>query len=88
MFKQNSTNWKIVIWSVFTLFTMQAFVFITNGLAEDYLLANRTSGLAPLRVNFKLDGEKWSYQEEWNFGDGTVRVEKDPVYIYKKPGRY
>ncbi|MBN2089169.1 PKD domain-containing protein [candidate division KSB1 bacterium] len=88
MFKQNSTNSKIVIWSIITFFMMQAFVFFTNSVAEDYLLANRTSGLAPLRVNFKLDGEKWSYQEEWNFGDGTVKVEKDPVYVYKKPGRY
>jgi PKD repeat protein len=67
---------------------VQAFVFFTNSLAEDFLKANKTSGLAPLRVNFKLDGDKWSYREEWNFGDGSVVIEKDPVHIYKKPGRY
>nr|WP_233518337.1 ThuA domain-containing protein [Streptomyces corynorhini] len=54
--------------------------------------ANKTSGTAPLKVNFSSagtsdpDGDALSYA--WDFGDGGTSTEADPVYKYKKNGTY
>jgi len=50
--------------------------------------ANVTSGLAPLAVQFS-DGstgnpDVWA----WDFGDGGVSSEENPVHVYMNPGTY
>jgi PKD repeat protein len=54
------------------------------------ILADASSGTAPLSVNFKsliLD-EKGTPEYFWEFGDGNTSTEKDPTYVYKKEGTY
>jgi len=54
------------------------------------ILADASSGTAPLSVNFKsliLD-EKGTPEYLWEFGDGNTSTEKDPTYVYKKEGTY
>jgi PKD repeat protein len=53
------------------------------------LSANVTSGTLPLTILFsdKSSGgfpSSWS----WNFGDGTYSIERNPVHIYNKTGKY
>jgi glucose/arabinose dehydrogenase/type 1 glutamine amidotransferase len=54
--------------------------------------ANKTSGKAPLRVNFSsagstdADGDALTYA--WDFGDGGTSTEAEPSYAYKKNGTY
>ncbi len=47
-----------------------------------------TSGSVPLNVTFtdKSTGSPVSWN--WSFGDGTSSIEKNPVHIYSKTGRY
>ncbi len=51
-------------------------------------IANKTSGRAPLSVKFVdtsyLSPTNWS----WNFGDGNISHEMNPVYTYVTPGTY
>ena len=50
--------------------------------------ADKTEGGAPLNVNFidKSIGSPTSWQ--WNFGDGTISTETNPVHPYTTPGRF
>ncbi len=50
--------------------------------------ANRTSGAAPLVVQFtdKSSGVPTSWN--WNFGDGTSSINQSPVHEYSTPGVY
>ncbi|MCT9083385.1 PQQ-dependent sugar dehydrogenase [Streptomyces fulvoviolaceus] len=54
--------------------------------------ANRTSGQAPLRVQFSSegtsdqDGDALTYS--WDFGDGGTSTAANPSYKYKKNGTY
>ncbi|MFC3574165.1 PQQ-dependent sugar dehydrogenase [Streptomyces yaanensis] len=54
--------------------------------------ANRTSGQAPLRVQFSSegttdqDGDTLTYS--WDFGDGGTSTAANPTYKYKKNGTY
>ncbi|CCK26238.1 glycosyl hydrolase [Streptomyces davaonensis JCM 4913] len=54
--------------------------------------ANRTSGQAPLRVQFSSegttdqDGDALTYS--WDFGDGTTSTTADPTHRYRKNGTY
>lgn len=54
--------------------------------------ANKTSGTAPLRVQFSSegttdqDGDALTYS--WDFGDGGKSTAADPTYRYKKNGTY
>ncbi|NUP18633.1 MAG: carbohydrate-binding protein [Streptomyces sp.] len=54
--------------------------------------ASKTSGRAPLRVQFSSegttdqDGDALSYS--WDFGDGGKSTAADPTYRYKKNGTY
>jgi len=52
----------------------------------DFVIENQ-NGCAPLTVRFRnksVDAETY----RWDFGDGAVSEEKDPVYIYDEPGQY
>jgi PKD repeat protein len=50
--------------------------------------ANITSGKSPLAVQFRDtstgDPDDWS----WNFGDGGISAEQNPVHVYTSPGTY
>ncbi|MGD9936121.1 MAG: PKD domain-containing protein [Methanoregulaceae archaeon] len=49
--------------------------------------ANRTMGTAPLEVAFVANttgATSW----QWLFGDGGTSTERDPVHVYRAPGRY
>lgn len=54
--------------------------------------ADKTIGKTPFTVRFSadkskdFDGDDLGY--EWTFGDGEKSSEKNPTYIYKKPGEY
>jgi PKD repeat protein len=49
---------------------------------------NRTSGIAPLAVQFNdvssANPESWL----WDFGDNSTSIEKDPIHVYITPGTY
>ena len=51
-------------------------------------IANQTSGRRPLAISFSdrstLAPTNWS----WNFGDGSISYEKNPVHVYGIPGTY
>ena len=58
-----------------------------NPLEADFL-ANPTYGKAPLTVQF-TDCSKGAVQEwRWDFGDGGTAYEQNPIYVYKRPGKY
>jgi hypothetical protein len=50
--------------------------------------ANPTAGLVPLTVNFtdKSTGSITSW--EWDFGDGSTSIKKNPSHTYNNPGTY
>ncbi len=49
--------------------------------------ASTVSGVSPLTVQFN-DTSQGSISWEWDFGDGSVSYEKDPVHVYSSPGTY
>ncbi len=54
---------------------------------EASFFADVTSGDAPLTVTFtNLSTNSTSW--EWTFGDGGISVEKNPTYVYSRPGKY
>jgi len=56
------------------------------------ITADKTIGKTPFTVKFSaeeskdFDGDELKY--EWTFGDGEKSAEKNPTYVYKKPGEY
>ncbi len=56
------------------------------------IAADKTVGKTPFTVKFSaeqskdFDGDELKY--EWTFGDGEKSSEKNPTYVYKKPGEY
>ncbi|MEE1807297.1 ThuA domain-containing protein [Streptomyces sp. BE133] len=54
--------------------------------------ANKTSGTAPLRVQFSsagtTDGDGDALTYAWDFGDGGTSTAANPTYTYKKNGTY
>lgn len=54
--------------------------------------ADKTIGKTPFTVAFNgeeskdYDGDELTY--EWDFGDGEKSTEKNPSYVFKKPGEY
>jgi PKD repeat protein len=47
-----------------------------------------TSGPAPLTVQFNDTSTGPHNQWEWDFGDGNVSSEQNPLYTYNEPGSY
>jgi len=45
-------------------------------------------GCVPLKVEFEILNLPATAKCLWNFGDGNISTEKNPSYIYKKPGNY
>lgn len=43
---------------------------------------------APAQVQFFNNSYGSSFHSTWNFGDGEVSVEDNPIHTYKKPGEY
>ncbi|HEY9330155.1 MAG TPA: ThuA domain-containing protein [Streptomyces sp.] len=54
--------------------------------------ANKTSGTAPLKVQFSsagtADGDGDALTYAWDFGDGGTSTAANPAYTYKKNGTY
>jgi PKD repeat protein len=52
--------------------------------------ANRTSGDAPVTVNFtgSVTGGTAPFSYSWNFGDGTSAVGQNPIHTYTAAGTY
>jgi len=48
----------------------------------------KSEDVPPLSIQFTSISKGFIQKYEWNFGDGEHSTEKDPVHIYKKPGRY
>ena len=60
----------------------------TPGQIHVFFSTNQTHGKAPLEVKF-IDlsiGDPLSFY--WQFGDGYISTEQDPVHIYQTPGVY
>ena len=53
---------------------------------------NLTDGMAPLQVNFNAEtsvtGSPCEPQYCWNFNDGAISFEQNPVHLFKQPGEY
>lgn len=45
------------------------------------------SGCAPLKIHFSNMADSYS-EYKWNFGDGGVSYEKEPIWIYDMEGEY
>ena len=54
------------------------------------IIASKTSGTAPLDVNFKslVLNSKGKVDYHWEFGNGITSEEKDPSIIYENDGNY
>jgi PKD repeat protein len=68
--------------------TKRNYITVTLPVLKADFTANKTSGQNPLAVQFtdSSSGPITSYV--WNFGDGGSSVERNPVHIYTKAGRY
>ncbi|MFY9200079.1 MAG: PKD domain-containing protein, partial [Methanosarcina flavescens] len=70
--------------------TRTGYIAVSNTLAAPVtsFSASTTSGKAPLTVRFtdQSTGEPTSWR--WTFGDGNNSTERNPLYIYSKPGLY
>jgi beta propeller repeat protein len=49
---------------------------------------NQTSGLAPLTVQFTDESSGQPNAWKWEFGDGDISNEQDPIHIYENAGVY
>ncbi len=50
--------------------------------------ANATSGVAPLAVHFSDTSSGNPRSWRWDFGDGAISADADPVHVYSWPGVY
>ncbi len=52
--------------------------------------ADPSSGPGPLEVHFYSDanGGRPPYAFSWNFGDGQISANQNPIHVYSNPGRY
>ncbi|MGB9941312.1 PKD domain-containing protein [Methanosarcina sp.] len=57
-------------------------------LAQPVFSASPTSGKTPLSVSFTDQSTGSPASWNWTFGDGTYSTEKNPLHIYRKPGKY
>ncbi|MGD9937983.1 MAG: PKD domain-containing protein [Methanoregulaceae archaeon] len=49
---------------------------------------NATVGEAPLAVQFTDTSSPAPYHRWWQFGDGSLSTDADPVHVYERPGAY
>jgi PKD repeat protein len=60
--------------------------------ADSYPMPNfkvdRTSGPAPLTVQFTDMSSEWAYDWHWDFGDGSTSTEENPVHTFNNSGVY
>jgi PKD repeat protein len=56
-------------------------------LGADFTVS-RTSGLAPLSVQFLDNSSGYPTSWQWDFGDGTTSTEQNPSHTYASPGTY
>ncbi|RXA15078.1 PKD domain-containing protein [Methanosarcina sp. MSH10X1] len=59
-----------------------------TALAYPVFSASPTTGKAPLTVSFTDQSTGSPAAWNWTFGDGTYSTEKNPLHVYKKPGKY
>nr|MBF0222629.1 PKD domain-containing protein [Desulfobulbaceae bacterium] len=61
-----------------------------NEIPPVHFTADPPKGQAPLKVTFKpVHHPDFAYKSvEWDFGDGEVSSQLDPVHIYETPGSY
>ncbi len=87
----------IILLSIFVVTTQneikeinEEFEEIKNKPISLKILADTSSGISPLTVNFKslLLNNKNQVKYNWDFGDGNTSNEKEPTNIYKKSGSY
>ena len=50
--------------------------------------ANTSTGQAPLAVQFTDTSSPAPYHRWWQFGDGSLSTDADPVHVYERPGAY
>lgn len=61
---------------------------ITDAVIADFEPGTGISGPAPLNVTFSDASAGSPKTWRWDFGDGTVSDEKNPVHVYAVPGSY
>lgn len=67
--------------------TKTNFIQTSNALKAAFA-ANRTLGVAPMRVAFDDQSSGTINSYTWNFGDGSTGTDSNPVHTYRKPGTY
>ncbi|AKB28648.1 cell surface protein [Methanosarcina siciliae T4/M] len=70
--------------------TKSRYIRVSNGLDGPVtsFSASRTSGEAPLTVDFSGEGKGYPKLWKWSFGDGNTSTDKNPVYTFNKSGLY
>ena len=63
------------------------YITVIGPLAADFT-ANVTAGPAPLAVGFADASTGGPLSWSWDFGDGAASTERNPVHVFKEPGRY
>jgi PKD repeat protein len=48
----------------------------------------KTNGIIPMEVRFENHSTGVTTSWKWNFGDGEISLEKNPIHIYNVPGTY
>jgi PKD repeat protein len=61
--------------------------FVISTLAADFT-SDQTEGDAPLVVHFYDMSYGFADAREWDFGDGSTSTEKNPIHVYREPGKY
>lgn len=62
------------------------YILVLKSIAD--FSATPFSGKVPLKVAFTDMSTDNPIEWKWNFGDGTLSTEKNPIHTYKKPGKY
>ena len=69
--------------------TAQKSIVVRAPVFDACILPSRTSGIAPLGIEFSSDCSTGNIREYfWNFGDGWESGEKNPIHVFDTPGTY
>ena len=64
-------------------------IVVRTPLIDACFRASRTTGEAPLGVQFNMDCSTGEITEiTWDFGDGATTDERDPIHVFEEPGTY